>query len=84
MNQHPCNVSPFSQSQNLAELLLEVKADLMSSKDQLVRMDEYIDLQHYHLTRIKLALDFCKLPKGTIFRAIIEDWDQLEIVQAVY
>lgn len=36
------------------------------------------------IARVKLAQDFYKLPTATIFKALVEDWNQCDIVKAVY
>lgn len=53
-------------------------------KPNLLMITEEGSYEWHHLARVKLALDFEKLGKGVMFRAIMEEWDQQRIVRECY
>jgi hypothetical protein len=66
----------------LAELLLDMARIYSYPKDELVTT--VLPLSDAELARVKLALDFARLPAGRRFQAIVEDWDKFRIVREVY
>lgn len=66
----------------LAERLIELADALLLPRGQLMIAERAVD--DVTLARIKLALDFRRLPVGKRFTAIVGEWDQQKMLREVY
>lgn len=63
--------------------LIDLLAAIRYKPDLLIITQEG-NYEWHHFAKIQLALDFEKLGKGVMFRAIMEEWDQQRIVKETY
>lgn len=67
-----------------AEIMLNVVDTLMSDMD---RIDDYSDLGEYRdltIARVVVSLKFASMSKGFQLRAIVEEWDNVDLIREMY